>query len=302
MSFGNEARDGSSNAWWLLVDAQGRQIMVGPAAHDAAAVGSPVRVGGVYHAADPAGADGDILDMLVDAAGRRKVVGAAAENAAVVGNPVLTGGRYDVASRVLNDGDVGGIAVDVGGRLKAVGAAFENTTVVGSPVLVAGRYDAAARTLDNLDVGGLAVDVTGRALVNLGWSPSLQADEALNDSDKSFTVPANTEWRVKWIWVEYTSDANAGNRQLEIQIQDGAADVIGQVRAGLVQAATNTYYYLFAPHVTELAAVRDGNYLSTIMPEWILSAGYIVRVWDNKAIAAATDDVVIQMMVEARTV
>jgi len=138
--------------------------------------------------------------------------------------------------------------------------------------------------------------------VTLCWTPGLQSDENLNDSDKSFTVPASTEWRVKWIWVEYTSDASAGNRQLAIEIQDGAADVIAQIRAGIVQAASLTRYYLFAPHVTELAAFRDTDYLSTIMPEWILPASYVIRVWDNAAIAAATDDVIIQMLVEARSV
>jgi len=230
--------------------------MVGPAAHDAPATGSPIRAGGVYHSSDPTGADGDILDLLADVAGRLKVVGAAAEDAAVVGFPVQVGGRYDAAARDLDDGDVGAVAVDDLARL----------------------------------------------LVNLGWSPSLQADEAANDSDKSFTVPADTEWRVKSIWVEYTSSGDAGNRQLAVDIQDGGADVIAQVRTGLVQAASLTRYYLFAPHVTELTAFRDTDYLSTIMPEWVLPAGYVVRVWDKDAIAAAADDVVIQLMVEARTV
>ena len=302
MSFGNEARDGSSSAWWLLVDAGGRQIMVGPADHDAAAVGSPLRMGGVYHAADPAVVDGDIVDALVDAAGRSKIVGAAAENAAVVGNPVHVGGRYDAAARTLGDGDVGGVALDVAGRAQVVGAGAEDDAVVGDPVVVGGRYDAAARDLDDGDAGAIALDDLARVLVSLGWSPSLQADEAAGDSDKSFTVPANTEWRVKWIWVEYTSDGNAGNRQLEVQIQDGAADVIGEVKVGIVQAASLVRYYILAPHVTELTAFRDTDYLSTIMPEWILPAGYIVRVWDNAAISAAGDDVIIQMQVEARTV
>lgn len=147
-----------------------------------------------------------------------------------------------------------------------------------------------------------ASDGVNRGKVSLDWTPDLQADEAANDSDKTFTVPADTEWIVKWVWVEYTSDANAGNRQLEIQIQDDAADVIAQVRTGIVQAASLTRYYMLAPQVTELAAFRDTTYLSTIMPEWILPAGYVVRVWDNKAISAAGDDVVIQLMVLSRTV
>lgn len=41
----------------------------GLVAHDAAAVGNPVRVGGVYHSADPAVSDGDMVDLRVNAKG-----------------------------------------------------------------------------------------------------------------------------------------------------------------------------------------------------------------------------------------
>lgn len=41
----------------------------GMAAHDAAASGNPVRLGGVYRVADPAVADGDIADIRVNAKG-----------------------------------------------------------------------------------------------------------------------------------------------------------------------------------------------------------------------------------------
>ena len=145
-------------------------------------------------------------------------------------------------------------------------------------------------------------DGENRGKVTLDMAPSLEADETADDSDKSFTVPADTEWTVKWLWVELVTSADVGDRQLEIQILDNAADVIGQVRASVVQAASLTRYYLLAPHVTELAAFRDTDYLSTIMPEWILPAGYQVRVWDNNAVAAAADDMVVQMQVLERTV
>lgn len=132
--------------------------------------------------------------------------------------------------------------------------------------------------------------------------PELQVDEAANDSDKTITVPAGEEWVVKWIWVELVSDGNAGNRNMEIQIQDDAADVIARIATGIVQAANLTRYYLFAPNVTELAAFRDTDKLSTIMPEWVLPTGYIIRVWDNKAISAAGDDMVVQAQVWVREI
>lgn len=144
------------------------------------------------------------------------------------------------------------------------------------------------------------IDALGRLRIYDDWTPSLQADEALNDSDKTLTVPADTQWRVKSIWVEFTSDATAADRQLVIEIQDAAADVISQTRAGVIQGASITRYYLFAPHVTELTAFRDTDFLSTVMPEWILPEGYIIRVWDNNVIAVAADDMIIQCQVESR--
>ena len=58
---------------YLLLDAAGRPLVAGAAAHDAAAVGNPLRVAGVYRTSIPAVAAGDIADLLVDAAGRLKL-------------------------------------------------------------------------------------------------------------------------------------------------------------------------------------------------------------------------------------
>jgi hypothetical protein len=134
------------------------------------------------------------------------------------------------------------------------------------------------------------------------WHPEIEADEGADDSDKTFTVSANEEWEVLSIWVELTTDASAGDRQLVVEFQDDAADVIGQVRAGAVQAASNTYYYQFAPNVIDLTAVRDSDYLSTPIPRMILPASYIVRIYDNNAVSAAGDDMVCQMLANVRSV
>lgn len=147
----------------------------------------------------------------------------------------------------------------------------------------------------------LLQNADGELFFDDGWDPSLQSDVALNDSDKTFTVPANTKWRVKWIYVELTSTATAGTRQMEVQIQDDTTDVIARLACGDTQIESLTFYYLFAPHVAELTAERDVDKLTTLMPEWILPAGYIVRVWDNDARDPAADDMIVHMMVEARS-
>lgn len=136
------------------------------------------------------------------------------------------------------------------------------------------------------------------------WVPTLISDETVNDSDKSFITPAASQDQVAWIWVEFvTADDQGGVRQIVVELQDNAADVIGRWIPGITQAANTTREYCFAPSNADLTAVRDGTWLMTpIPPTIILPAGFIVRVYDNNAVAAAADDMVVQMMIFRRTV
>jgi hypothetical protein len=135
------------------------------------------------------------------------------------------------------------------------------------------------------------------------WATTLVADEAADDSDKSLTVPASTEYKILWIWVELTTTGDVGNRQMAVQIQDSSKDVVAEWRAGAVQAASLTRYYSFAPGAGDLTSFRDTDYLMTpIPPDLVLPAGYIVRVYDKTAVKPAADDMVVQMMVQSRAV
>jgi hypothetical protein len=208
-----------------------------------------------------------------------------------------------IANTVKDDsGDWWTEIVDPEGRRIVTGAAVEDAAVAGNPVLVGGRYDSTNRDLDDGDVGVPALNADAQLIVDDDWAPSLQAEESENDSDKTFTVPASTRWRVQSIWVEYTSTGNAGNRQLVIEIQDDGADVIFQIVPGLVQAASLTYKYAFAPGLPDMTAVRDSDFLMTPFPQFELGAGYKIRVYEKEQIDAAADDMVVQMLIEVRTV
>ena len=141
-----------------------------------------------------------------------------------------------------------------------------------------------------------------------GWRPYLHADETLNDSDKSISVvsvPADLgaiEWQVQWIWVELTTTDDQGDRQLVIEIQDVATDVIGQIRAGVVQAASLTRYYMFSPQVAGMAAFIDTDFLTTPIPPFFLKQGDIIRIYDNNAVAVAADDMIVQIQYAGRSV
>lgn len=122
------------------------------------------------------------------------------------------------------------------------------------------------------------------------WQIWHESDLTANDNDKTIQVPANYEWQILFVYVEYTSDANAGNRQLELQILDAGNTMIGQVRPGIVQAASLTRYYMFAPSLADLAAFRDTDYLMTPFPPTVfLPTAYSIRVFDNNGVSALDD-------------
>lgn len=127
------------------------------------------------------------------------------------------------------------------------------------------------------------------------WQISTTEDITSNDSDKIFTVPANTEWQLLWIWVEYTSSATSGSRLLEIQLQSSGSNVIAQWQTGVTQNENLTYKYLFATGVPDLKTIRDSGFVMTpLMGASFLSAGQKLRIWDNVARDASADDMIVR--------
>lgn len=135
------------------------------------------------------------------------------------------------------------------------------------------------------------------------WTVALEADETANDSDKTITVTAGQLWQVLNIRLEFTTTATANNRQIVIQWRDDGDDVVGEVKAGVTQAASLTYYYEFGPALADLTTLRDSDWIMTPLPPTLfLPAGYNLRIYDNNAVDAAADDLVIQMMYAYKTV
>jgi len=59
---------------------------------------------------------------------------------------------------------------------------------------------------------------------------------------------------------------------------------------------------MFGSALADLVVFRDTDYLMTPLPPIVLEAGDIVRIYDNNAVAAAADDMIVQMQIAARTV
>lgn len=121
----------------------------------------------------------------------------------------------------------------------------------------------------------------------LDWQPILESNVTTNSSSKVFTVPARKIWRIKSIYIAMTSNASVGNRQMAVDIRDGAGTVVARFEAGAVQAASLTRTYIFAPTVVNLTAFIDTAYLSTPMPEITLPQNFTIRCYDKTAVDAS---------------
>ena len=121
-------------------------------------------------------------------------------------------------------------------------------------------------------------------------------DAALNDSDKTLTVTSGKVWYVLHIYAKLISDANAGNRLMALIVADPNAVEIYRNAAVNVQIANATEYYAWMPQIgTPAETVPTFHHLP--FPFTYLPGGSTIRVYDNAAIAAATDDLTINALV-----
>ena len=128
----------------------------------------------------------------------------------------------------------------------------------------------------------------------------LKADTALNDSDKTFTVPAGNLWRLQILQAKLTTTATVGNRQLRLRIGDGS-NILWTRNFGATQAASlQRGYYAAWDLPDDVAFDGDGN-IRLQMAQWILPTGFTVQLYDSAAIDAAADDLEYRLLVEEIT-
>lgn len=132
------------------------------------------------------------------------------------------------------------------------------------------------------------------------WSLSTEGTVLTNASSVEFTVPANTIWEIRSIYVNYVASGTAGNRLLAIESLNSGGTVIGQLRAGTVLTANGTGIYQFGPGLSQDTNYRDTNYMAQMMYPIALGAGQKLKVYDKNAIGTASDDVSIYMQVASR--
>lgn len=117
----------------------------------------------------------------------------------------------------------------------------------------------------------------------------LTSDVALNDSDKTFTVPATEQWRLDSIGVNFAATATVGNRRVAVLVLTAADAQVAGVAAGVDQAASATYDYTFANDLPRDSAAVQNN-VAVPLPRMVVPGGYKITVKDLAAVDAAADD------------
>lgn len=210
MSATNTVKDGSGTFYWLLCDADGNLKIGGPVAHDAAAAGNPVRIGGVYRSTPPAVANLDIADFLLDAAGRVIVSGAAAHDAAALGNPQRIGGVYRTTPAACSNGDIVDIATDAAGRVYITEHGHTATQVTAD-----GNIKASPGTLYTLIVSGIGVTIGDKVEIKDGGAGgTVKFTVVFSAANETLIVPCQ-------------AIAFATNIYAEVTISGGAITVTG---------------------------------------------------------------------------
>jgi len=127
-------------------------------------------------------------------------------------------------------------------------------------------------------------------------TPTWTRDATLNDSDKSFTVPAGKLWHMKLVHAGLTATATVGTRLLQMRIAaDGtnSLGIFGQVSVTASQSGAVNYGFNSVFDDAVVAQVGYNNMQNIGCSEVILTAGAVIRVYDQAAIDAAADDMTV---------
>ncbi|AFY49026.1 hypothetical protein Nos7524_3226 [Nostoc sp. PCC 7524] len=125
---------------------------------------------------------------------------------------------------------------------------------------------------------------------------------SLNNSDRVFTVPVNTEWRVNLIYAQLVSSAVAGSRRLICRVESPLLNPICEMVTQIQQAASTTLRYSFAEGLPDVSSVRATSYVTAPFPPVIIGAGCRVRVLDLSAIDSSGDNLTVRLNISQRSI
>ena len=105
------------------------------------------------------------------------------------------------------------------------------------------------------------------------------------------------DYHLHWFHVIYTSDANAGNRQIVAALIDQNDNIIYDITAGAVQAASNVYHYNYLPGIFRETSFVNSEIQVPFPIFFVAKGGYRLRIYDSANIAVG-DSMAISYSVE----
>jgi hypothetical protein len=120
-------------------------------------------------------------------------------------------------------------------------------------------------------------------------------DATANDSDKSWTVPGNEQWKLNFAHATLTTTATVGNRLLALRVNDANGNLVFDVTSGALQTASLTRHHQFMQGIFHETAFANGEIQVPIPADFYLLPGYTLRIFDESAIDAAADDMIISV-------
>ena len=114
-------------------------------------------------------------------------------------------------------------------------------------------------------------------------------DNTANENSKAVTVPSGQVYFINWLHLIYTSSATAGNRQVKMKVEDDSANLLLDIHAGAVQAASLTYHYSFMQGVYRETSLVDNSLQVPIPKDLYLDSGWVLTVFDDTDVDSADD-------------
>lgn len=135
-----------------------------------------------------------------------------------------------------------------------------------------------------------------RGMESIAHSIQAYVDDALNDSDKTITVPDKEVWQLFGVWVQLATTATGGNRQLVLEISDENDVEVFAVPAGAVIADNATVKVMFGPELPHLTSAIANTLTVPIPLAMLIPQGWKIRVYDSADIDAAADDLKVRVL------
>jgi len=188
---------------------------------------------------------------------------------------------------ILNQGSLGEITiVDSSGTAISIIDPGDGVTEPSSELAVgAQQYLFNGSTLDRARSGGSSGSLLGAQKMFLTDSVTWQKDYDAGN-EKSFTVPSSKLWMLRGAFVRVVCDGTAGNRELQITLNDDAENV-GNIVHSIAMTASNTYFWHLTPYLNQTAFNADLRIFGGFFPNLTMEEGDVLKVLDLNDVSSS---------------